>query len=84
MGDVHGESPKAVGKGYNFWYSLLFFELLAAGVCALLGLSFDPETVAGAWYVLAVLAAIILVNVLPYWLAREPEPPVVIPIECTS
>jgi Zn-dependent protease with chaperone function len=77
LGEVHGVRPKTIGNARLFSYSLAFFELLTAGVCVLLGLSFDPENLAGAWYVLAVVAFVFLINILPYWLAKEPEPPAV-------
>ena len=43
LGEVHGVRPKSVGKAQPFVVSLVFFELLTAGVCVLLGLSFDPD-----------------------------------------
>jgi len=60
-----------------FLYGLLFFELLAAGICVLLGLSFDPERLAGAWYVLLLGAVNQVIAIFPYWVAKEPVPPVV-------
>ena len=49
--------------------------LSAAGVCVLLGLSFGTDDLAGGWYVLAVVAAMLVVNIWPYWRAKPPEPP---------
>lgn len=77
LGDVHGVRPKSLGNLQLFSYSLVYLEVIAAGICVLLGLSFDPEELAGAWYVLAVVALILVVNLLPYWFAKEPQPPVV-------
>jgi heat shock protein HtpX len=84
LGDVHGVRPKSVGSVQSFSYSLAFVGLLAAGVCVLLGLSFDPEELAGAWYVQAVAAIVLVINILPYWRAKEPEPPVVTAAPATS
>jgi Zn-dependent protease with chaperone function len=77
LGEVHGVRPRTVGKAQSFLYALMFYQVLSAGLCVLLGLSFDPGELAGAWYVLAVVAVVLVINILPYWLAKDPEPPAV-------
>jgi hypothetical protein len=70
---VTGTPPKALAGGAAFASSLIVLVLLAAALCVLAGLSFDYEGhPAGAWYVLAVVAAMQVLIVLPFWLAREP------------
>jgi hypothetical protein len=71
FGTVHGVSPADVVPFRAWLKSFLLLGPLTAGLCLLAGVPFDLTVLSGGGYVLAVTAAALAAQALPYWLARE-------------
>jgi Zn-dependent protease with chaperone function len=72
LGDVTGIAPGKMVNRRSLFTGLWLSLLLAAGVCVLLDLPFEPIPTSGACYVLLVVALNTLFQQLPYWRYREP------------
>ena len=70
---VHGVAPAHIVRPRVWLRSLFLLGPLTAGLCVLAGIPFRPTLFSGGGYVLAVTVAALAVQVLPYWLAREPR-----------
>jgi Zn-dependent protease with chaperone function len=72
LGPVAGTSPKVIATPAVFIGALFASEPLALAAVLAFGLSFSPERGGAAWYVLAAVAFMTLVQMVPYWRYRDP------------
>jgi hypothetical protein len=71
-GDVTSLSPGQYANPRAILFGLCRWLVLAAGLCVLLGVPFEPIPFSGAWYVFSVVALNTAFWWLPYWFYRDP------------